>query len=164
MEVLLHRLVEWLLPWWHRLHGALPSGLPASIAPDEDLARFLTQSNLFSASQVKPAAFMASPNTRETSVSRHGREPAERLWRLGGAAAGHRTLYGAAILKASAMAPPLVVEADEPPPCHAAIRGWPSDPDPELQKAQRRALAAVLAAAAGPPVLRPPTEVQAGDT
>ncbi len=34
------------------------------------------------------------------SVSRHGPEPADRLWEIGLAAAGDRRLYGAAIFKA----------------------------------------------------------------
>jgi len=136
--------------------ASLPSGLPELIGQEEDLARFLTQSRQFNVTLVKPAALLPSPTDKETSVSRHGREPAERLWEPGAAAAGERTLYGAAILTAAAVVPPLVVEADEPPPRHAAIRGWPWIPDdPDLQKAQQKELAALLASAAGAPVLRP---------
>jgi hypothetical protein len=40
----------------------------------------------------------------------------------------------------------LEVTADEPPPRHAAIRGWPfSEADPELQKARQKELAALIA-------------------
>ncbi|MGH8017884.1 MAG: hypothetical protein ACREIA_06265 [Opitutaceae bacterium] len=40
----------------------------------------------------------------------------------------------------------LLVAADEPPPRHAAIRGWPrNDADPELQKAEQKKLAGVIA-------------------
>ena len=132
----------------------LPSGLPEEIGDEEEVARFLTQSNQFTRAYVKPAAFLPSPKGRETSVSRHGREPAEELWRLGRGAAGARTLYGAALVEAKAVrAARLSVTADEPPPRHAVIRDWPWHEDRELQKAQQKDRANVLAQAAGEPVL-----------
>ncbi len=136
--------------------GILASGLPDYVGDDEDLARFLTQSNLFNNIMVKPAAFLPSPHGRETSVSRHGVFPLPELWSIGLGAAGARRLYGAAILKARAVrSAGLEVVADEPPPRHAAIRGWPwTDTDPELQKAQQKERAALLASAAGEPLLR----------
>lgn len=134
----------------------LPSGLPEVVADEEDLARFLTQSGHFSVKMAKPAAFLPSPTDRETSVSRHGREPAEILWAIGREAAGNRPLYGAAMLKAGIVR--MVqheVIADEPPPRHAAIRGWPSyDTDPESGKAKQKELALFMASAAGEPFLR----------
>jgi hypothetical protein len=134
----------------------LPSGLPELIGDGEELARFLTQSSQFTAILVRPATFLPGPKDRETSVSRHGREPTARLWEIGRGAAGARTLYGAAILSARAVRDArLDVLADEPPPRHAAIRGWPwNETDPDLQKAKQKELAAHLAAAAGPPFLR----------
>ncbi len=134
----------------------LPSGLPEHVDDKEDLARFLTQSSQFNAIMAKPAAFLPSPKNHETSVSRHGREPLDRLWGIGLAAAGTRTLYGAAIFKARAVrAVQLEVVADEPPPRHAAIRRWPViEADSELQKARQKELASLLASAAGPPLLR----------
>ena len=66
----------------------LPSGLPEHIDDDEDLARFLVQSNQFNSTSVKPSAFLPNRQDLETSVSRHGREPLARLWELGLAAAG----------------------------------------------------------------------------
>lgn len=132
----------------------LPSGLPDDVADEEELARFLTQSSHFNSTVVKPAAFLPS-GTGETSVSRHGLEPRERLWQLGREAAGPRTLYGAAILEAGAVQRlALKADADEPPDFHAAIRGWPEDPDPTLEKAKRKELALGLAQAAGAPVRR----------
>lgn len=130
--------------------GTLGSGLPDQIGDDEDLARFLTQSSHFNALMAKPAAFLPSVKYRETSVSRHGSQPLESLWAIGAKAAGGRTLYGAAIFKAgSVRAAQLDVLHDEPPPRHAAIRGWPwGGADPELQKAQQREMAAVLASKA----------------
>jgi hypothetical protein len=134
----------------------LPSGLPEQIADDEDLARFLTQSSHYNSTMVKPAAFLPNPKDRETSVSRHGAAPVERLWELGLAAAGTRTLHGAAIFKAKAVHDArLEVAPDEPPERHAVIRGWPwIDSDPEFQKARQKESAAVLAGAAGKPFMR----------
>jgi hypothetical protein len=43
----------------------------------------------------------------------------------------------------------LEVLADEPPPRHAAIRGWPwLDDDPDLRKAERKERAAQIASKA----------------
>jgi hypothetical protein len=134
----------------------LPSGLPEIVEDEEELARFLTQRSQFNAVLVKPAVFLPGPKDRETSVSRHGPEPRDRLWEIGRAATGGRTLHGAAIFKARVVRETgLEVEADEPPPRHAAIRGWPwVEADPELQKARQKELAARLASAAGSPLLR----------
>lgn len=135
----------------------LSSGLPDNVADDEFLARFLVKSNDFSSFAVKPAAFLPNPRDRETSVSRHGREPSAGLWLLGEAAAKDRTLYGAAILSAADVRNVMLdVTADEPPDRHAVITGWPWRPeDPESQKAKQKELAILLASAAGTPHLRP---------
>ena len=132
--------------------ATLPSGLPDHVDDDEDLARFLTQSNQYNAIMAKSAAFLPNPKDRETSVSRHGRAPLETLWALGLDAAGGRTLHGAAIFKAHVVRKAqLEVMADEPPPRHAAIRGWPwIEGDPELQKARQKEIASVIASAAEP--------------
>lgn len=134
----------------------LLSGLPDLVGDEEDVARFLTQSNQFNATMAKPAAFLPSLKSQQTSASRHGPEPLDRLWAIGLAAAGARKLYGAAIFKAQAVrAAQLDVLADEPPPRHAAIRGWPRiEADPELQKAKQKELAVLIASAAGEPLLR----------
>ncbi len=129
----------------------LPSGLPKLVADEEDLARFLTSSSQFNAKMVKPSAFLPNPKDRETSMFRHGSEPRETLWAIGEEnAANERTLHGAAICKARHVrAVPLEVEAGEPPPRHAAIRGWPwNENDPELQKAKQKEMAAVIASEA----------------
>lgn len=101
---------------------------------------------------VKPAALLPNPKDGETSVSRHGPEPSEELWELGLAAAGARPLYGAAIFEARVVrAAQLEVLADEPPPRHAVIQGWPRvDNDPEFQKAKQKELAALIVSASGP--------------
>jgi hypothetical protein len=99
----------------------LASGLPDSVADDEDLARFLTSSRQFNALMAKPAAFLPSPSDRES----HGSEPLDVLWEIGREhVAINRTLHGAAIVKARDVRTALLdVVADEPPPRHAAIRG-----------------------------------------
>jgi hypothetical protein len=134
----------------------LPSGLPEHVDDQEELARFLTQSSQFNAKMVKPTALLPNPKDGETSVSRHGPEPGDELWKLGLAAAGERPLYGAAIFEARVVrAAQLEVLADEPPPRHAVIQGWPRvDNDPELQKARQKELAAIIVSASGPPLLR----------
>lgn len=136
--------------------ATLLSGLPEQVLDNEDLARFLVQSNQYNTMLVKPTAFLPSPKSRETSVSRHGAKPLDHLWELGAVAAGERKLHGAAIIRAQVVATAqLTVVADEPPPRHAVIRDWPwIDGDPELQKAQQKEKAVSLASAAGSPLLR----------
>ena len=133
----------------------LASGLPDSVADDEDLARFLTQSNHFNTQVAKPAAFLPQPSSRNTSVSRHARVPLNDLKALGTAAAGTRKLYGAALFKAADVRSAcLAVESSEPPLRHAVIAGWPwNDADPEMQKARQKELAVQLCSAAGPPFI-----------
>ena len=135
----------------------LPSGLPEHVDDKENIARFLTSSNQFNSIIVKPSAFLPSPQHRETSVSRHGRNPPQNLWKIGKqvVAISDRTLYGAALLTAADIrSTGLDVLADEPPERHAAIRKWPwLDNDSDLQKAQQKEIANQLAAAAGPPFL-----------
>ncbi len=125
----------------------LPSGLSETISDDEDLARFLTHRSQFTAAMPKPAAFLPHPIDRETPVSRHGSEPRTALWEIGIVAAGRRNLHGAALIKAGVIrATQLDVLADEPPLRHAVIRGWPwNKADLELQKAQQKEIATVIA-------------------
>lgn len=127
----------------------LPSGLPEHVGDDEDLARFLTSSRSFNSLMAYPAAFLPNPRDRETSVFRHGAEPRAALWEIGRKqAARERTLHGAALVAArSVRAALLEVTVSEPPPRHAAIVGWPWGDDPELQKAQQKERALLLAQA-----------------
>lgn len=133
----------------------LPSGLTETVDDREEIARFLTQKNHFNLSGAKPSAFLPHPESKETSVSRHGREPPDRLWRLGREAAGDRNLHGAVFLSAEKIRKTnLVLDSDEPPPYHAAIRGWPWDEqDPKRQKAQQKDLAQKLASETDPLLL-----------
>lgn len=133
----------------------LSSGLPELVGDDEDLARFLTQRSHFTAAFVRPSVFLPRPHENETSVSRHGSEPRDDLWKIGLGAAGDRHLYGAAIVDvATIRSLALDVLEDEPPDRHAVIKAWPAEIDAESQKARRKELASVIASAAGPPVLR----------
>lgn len=133
----------------------LSSGLPDAVGDDEDIARFLTQSNHFTTRQVNPGAFLPGRTDRETSVSRHGRAPLQNLRSLGSAAAGDRRLYGAAMLKGRHVRDALLeITPDEPPERHAVIRGWPwVEGDPVEQKARQKERALILASAAGEPLL-----------
>ena len=133
----------------------LPSGLPKVIQDDEPIARFLTQSSQFSRTRADPSAFLPRKSDKETSVSRHGREPIETLKSLGRAAAGERKLYGAVIITAQDVrGASLQIASDEPPDRHAVISGWPwLDNDPQQQKALQKERALLLVSAAGVPVL-----------
>lgn len=124
----------------------LPSGLSAVVGDDEPLARFLTQGNLFNTRGARPAAFMPNPKDHEKSVFRHGGNPREELWALG-VEAGLPSIQAAAIVAARTVREVgLVVEAIEPPPRHAALRGWPvNQGDRDLQKAACKEIAALLA-------------------
>jgi hypothetical protein len=103
----------------------LPSGLPELVGDDENLARFLTSSGHFNTQMVKPSAFLPSAD-RETSVFRHDGDPTSELWAMGSQHLGGRSFHGAAIVKArDVRAISLEVMADEPPPRHAVIKGWP---------------------------------------
>jgi hypothetical protein len=137
--------------------AGLPSGLPDTIQDDEPIARFLTQSSHFSTKNVDPSAFLPGKRDRETSVSRHGREPLESLQSLGLAVveASDRKLHGAAIILGRDIhQASLGIKPDEPPERHAVIQGWPwLENDPRSQKAQQKERAIILASAAGAPVL-----------
>jgi hypothetical protein len=129
----------------------LASGLLDIVADVEDLARFLTSSSQFNSQMAKPSVFLPTPSDRETSVFRHGSEPRDVLWTIGDEHAGrNRTLHGAAIIKTSDVRSALLqVIASEPPPRHASITGWPwLDNDPELQKAQQKERAVLIASKA----------------
>lgn len=126
----------------------LPSGLPDAVGDNEDLARILRQSSSFSSSGVKPSAFLPAKDGA-TSVVRHGAEPPASLWNVAIDIVGVQTkFYGAAIVATAIVRKEkLDVVADEPPPRHANIIGWPSHPDPDEEKARRKEVALALASA-----------------
>jgi hypothetical protein len=125
----------------------LPSGLAEHVADDESLARFLTQSNQFGLGMAKPAALLPNPKHRNTSVFRMGAEPDQlrRVWAETNTS--DRQAKAAALFKAADVRKArLEVAAQEPPPAHANIDGWPwLDSDPELQKAQQKERAQEIA-------------------
>jgi hypothetical protein len=125
----------------------LPSGLAEHVGTDEDLARLLKSSSHFTATAVKGAAFMPAKDAA-TSVIRHAAVPRDELIQLAyGFIGTTASLHGIAMCKAGAVrAEHLEVIADEPPPRHANIVGWPMNPDPDLQKAQQKERALALAA------------------
>lgn len=76
----------------------LSSGLPEHVGGSEDLARFLTSSNHYNATMVRPTAFMPNPKNGETSVFRHGAEPLQELKSIAQAEVGEeRRIHGAGI-------------------------------------------------------------------
>lgn len=141
----------------------LYSALPEAIDGEETVARFLTSSSHYSAANrlVKGVAFMPESGARETSVFRHAGSPVDELQALGithvAAAVTGRRLHGAALITAAAVRRcGLDTICAEPPPRHAAIRGWPwTESDPELRKGRHKEIANDLASAAGAPVLFP---------
>jgi hypothetical protein len=123
----------------------LPSRLPELVSADESLARFLTSSNHFNTKGVKAAAFSLSREQQETSVFRHDGNPSDELWAIGDAHLG-RAYHGAAIMKVrDVKAASLDVSADEPPPRHAVIKGWPWLDDDRLRKARQMEVALQVA-------------------
>jgi hypothetical protein len=126
----------------------LTSGLPEYVSDDEHLSRFLTSSSHYSVEKriVKPAAFFPAKVSRETSVFRQGAVPATALWDTAGAYLGHLNVHAAAVLPAAdARQTGLNPVADEPPPRHAALRGWPwFDDDPELTRSRHKEIAQAL--------------------
>jgi hypothetical protein len=131
----------------------LQSGLPDIVGDDEDLARFLASSRWFSSNGPKGVAFLPTEEREtsvlETSVYRHGGYPRDELWAIFHEHVRLPRFHGAAIVKArDVRAEILDIVAHEPPPRHAAIRGWPTDNDPAVQKAQQKLRAAQIASKA----------------
>jgi hypothetical protein len=137
----------------------LPSGLPDVVSDEEDLARFLVSSRWYNSKGAKPAAFLPNPKDWETSVFRHNGDPRDELWSLFTDHVRGPSLHGAGIVKAhDVKSAELEVVASEPPPKHAAIRGWPwIANDPALQKAQQKERA-LLVAGKAVLLLKMPTE------
>ncbi|HRI43682.1 MAG TPA: hypothetical protein PLL78_07380 [Fimbriimonadaceae bacterium] len=127
----------------------LDSGLPDAVGDDERLARLVHERSKFNSAGAKPAAFVP-PANGALSVARHSAEPVEELERLALEYLGGKRAYGAATLLASEVRTiGLDVLAEEPPPRHANILGWPTSTDEDEQKAQRKLRALELASKAG---------------
>lgn len=124
----------------------LPSGLPDLVDDEEAIARILRSSRHYSSGAVKAAGYMPASDGA-LSVLRHGAVPVDALWQLATETLGvDVTIHGAAICKAGVFREKdLEVRADEPPLRHANVVGWPTDPDPELQKSKQKEIALALA-------------------
>lgn len=126
----------------------LPSGLSCTPSPEETLARALFSKNQFNTSGPKFSAFMPSA-TDKTSVFRKCDHDAALLRSAcDAAAAGHgkppKRLAVTTVVHVLAEA--LSVLPSEPPPRHADIVSWPTNSDPERQKADRMLIAIKIAA------------------
>lgn len=129
----------------------LPSGLPNHVADIEPLSRFITSDSQFNNAMPKASAFMPGPVDAKTSVFRQRAEPLPALWEMADREIGaaRRVRAVAALTAADIRQARLDVEAQEPPPRHANIIGWPTVAhDPELSRAQRKELALLLAQSA----------------
>lgn len=124
------------------------SGLPEEVAKEEPLARALNSSRYVATTtgRIKKAAFLPAPDD-DTSVFRtsglNDREVRELI-------VLHRPQIaknGAAMVTAGDIyAKSLVIAADDKPPRHANVRGWPLFPSNEAQqKLERNAIAMALA-------------------
>lgn len=129
--------------------SALPSGLPESVAGNEDLVRFLVQSNQFSSTGARPAAFLPNPKHRNTSVFR-GRDLESLRRTFEAARTDGRPAKAVAMIPTRAVRiTGLNVFAEEPPERHANIEGWSwLETDPELRKARHLELVGNLASVA----------------
>ena len=126
----------------------LPSGLPKFVGDDEPLARFLTSEGQFNRDFAKAPAFMPGPADSKTSVFRHYSDDLDTLWAVADAELGaSRRVRAAAFVTAAQVRKALLdVEAEEPPPRHANIFGWPAvGDDPDHFKALCKAFALSLA-------------------
>jgi hypothetical protein len=100
----------------------------------------------------KASAFMPGPTDDKTSVFRQSDGALPGLWAMADQAIGtaRRVRAVAVIAAADVRRATLDVEAQEPPPRHANIFGWPgsgSAGDMDLMRAQRKELALLLAQA-----------------
>jgi hypothetical protein len=125
----------------------LPSGLPETVGDEELISRFLTSRNHYNASSVKPSAYLPNPKTGDLSVARHSAEPISESERIAKQDFNLEKASGVALLHARAFREEgLDFEADDNPPRHADVVGWPwLKDDPELSKAKQKLKAASLA-------------------
>lgn len=126
------------------------------VGDQEPVARFLTQSRWIRENgTVKPEAFLPEPKSQELSVTRSQLLSEDAVWAIGFDVVAQfgATLHGRSDLSVGAFtSEKLMVLATPSPsnPCHASVRGWPSE------KGAQKSAAQVIAAAAGPAV-RPPS-------
>lgn len=120
------------------------------IAPEEPLARCLTQSNHYRRSEwrVTERAFLPGRDNA-TSVFRVDGLTDDQVWRLAdehvaGVQGGRHVLGTGTLLAQAVTEVGLRVEPDDDPPRHASILGWPDDKSGKKSRAQLLAAAARL--------------------
>lgn len=118
------------------------------VDPSEDLTKFIFNRSQFSPSndRVKYSAFMPSPN-RRLSVFRIAGLAENDVWEIGETIGERRTLplLARADIKVSSVAEAgLKIDADDIPPQHANIIGWPEDHSAVILKAKELARKAQL--------------------
>lgn len=125
----------------------LPSGLPEEVQDEEPISRFLTSHGHYNSKAIRPAAFMPNPKNGRLSVARHDAEPLSESERIARHDFNLPRAVGVAILEAREFRRlALDFEADDTPPRHADVIGWPwRESDPDFDKAERKAKAAALA-------------------
>lgn len=123
--------------------------MAAPIVPEEPIARCLVQSNHYkpAAARVTERAFLPGPDGTTSVFRVLGLTPAE-IWTLADRYVGQpsgRPVIGTGTLAARVVGEVgLVLEADDEPPRHAAISGWPEEKDARKSQAQLLAAAAAL--------------------
>lgn len=124
--------------------------LPADPSPEEPTARYLLDRRHFSPQKgrVKPKALHPAPADHRTSVFRIEKLSEAQVWKLGEvhvAIPRNRELLARAELKARDITSVgLSLQANEPPPRHANITGWPVAKHEWMSLAQELAARATL--------------------
>ncbi len=118
--------------------------LQRSVQASDSIARFLTSKSHFSKQRcaVKPAAFLPPSNLRLSVFNVSDLDESD-IWAIGRehvTGPRKRTLYGYGALKASSVfRVKLEIQADDTPPRHAEVCGWPTE------KSEQKLLALQLA-------------------
>ncbi len=126
----------------------LSSGLPEIVSDDELISRFLTsRGSHFNKTAVKQAAFIPNRHNGRLSVVRHPGEPVEEAQRIALDDFKLPKVHGVGVVSAEQIREErLDLDADDTPPRHADIIGWPwLEEDPEFGKSERKLKAIALA-------------------
>jgi len=130
----------------------LPSGLDEHVEDTESLSRFLPSSSWIAKStgRVKNPAFLPAPDD-DTSVYRVTGLHDIEIWKIANdhfidASGTPHKHHGAALVQAVEVRKAEIdAIAQEGPPRHANLRGWPKINDADLQKAKRKVIATKIA-------------------
>jgi len=96
---------------------------------------------------IKPGAYLPNNKNGRLSVARHAADPVEESQRIAKQDFGLEKAFGIALLDAGEFRKEdLDFEADDTPPRHADVIGWPwANDDPQFGKAAQKEKAAALA-------------------